>query len=134
MPKPARRISKQSSPLDAKQRALLEQQQKLAAETHRIEQIISEAPKRRAEIERQRAEQERRHREEILQRNTPYFERFENDLYHTRLNNTTAAPGKRRTHRKPTKSERRAEIIRFIALSILAVGICIVVYLKFIAS
>ena len=96
-----RRPSKSSSPLDERQRKLLEEEEILQKRAQELHRVIEEAPKIKAE-------KERAMREELLtDRST---------RAHHRLNSTTIAdnrfdqlpgPSPRRTRRRPLKAERR---------------------------
>lgn len=121
MPKP--RSTKKSTALDAKQKELLEQEQKLRDQFERLQSMIAEAPKKREAIERTR-------REEIIHRNGPYLDRFDTDMAisRKRYNADTAS---RRPRRRMLKAERFEAQIKFLALCILLTLIVLFIYIKF---
>jgi hypothetical protein len=112
-----RRPSKSSTPLDERQRKLLDEQEKLQQQMERLSRVIEEAPRIKAERVKARRD------ELLVDRST---------RAHHRLNSTTladtrfehsAGSGKR----KPLKAERRQTLLIFFAL--LAVFTILVVWL-----
>ena len=104
-----RRPSKSDSPLDDRQRKLLEQQEQLRQKMEQLNRVIEEAPR----IKEQRA---RAQRDELLtDRST---------RAHHRLNSTTLAdtrydqfaPPARTRRRRPLKAERRQTLLIFCGL------------------
>jgi Flp pilus assembly protein TadB len=111
-----RRPSKSGSPLDERQRKLLEEQEALRQRVEQCNRVIEEAPRLKAE--RARAQRD----ELLIDRST---------RAHHRLNTTTLAdtrydpnsgPASGRARRRPLKDERRqTRIIFFGLLLVLAV-------------
>ena len=107
-----RRPSKSSSPLDERQRKLLDEQEKLRARMEQLNRVIEEAPKIKAERVKAR-------RDELLaDRST---------RAHHRLNSTTLADTRydflpsntaSRAKRRSLRSERRKTQIIFLALMV----------------
>ena len=116
-----RRPSKSSTPLDDRQRKLLEEQEKVRQRVEQLNRVIEEAP-------RIKAERLKTQREELLtDRST---------RAHHRLNSTTLADTRfeqfngrppNRTHRRPLKAERRQT--RLIFCGLLLVLFLLVVWL-----
>jgi hypothetical protein len=108
-----RRPSKSSTPLDDRQQKLLAQQEELQKRMEKLNQVIAEAP-------RIKAERERTQREQLLS------DRSSRSLH--RLNSTTLAdprfdqypgPGPSRTRRRPLKAERRQTLLYTISLLVI---------------
>jgi len=105
-----RRNSKSRTPIDAKQQALFEQQEKVRQKMERLQRLIDEAPKIARENEKKRQEQlvvqsSRRHARHT---DVPVLQdkRFELQA--------TVMPARR--SRKALKAERRARQLIFITL------------------
>jgi Flp pilus assembly protein TadB len=108
-----RRPTKSSTPLDERQRKLLEEQEKLEQRMEQLNRVIEEAP--RIAAERARAQRD----ELLIDRST---------RAHHRLNSTTladtrfeqfAGPHPRKTPRRPLKAERRQTRLIFFGLLLL---------------
>ena len=104
----ARRPSKSTTPLDERQRKLLEEQEKVRQRVEQLNRVIEEAPRIKAERIRVR-------RDELLADRSARADH--------RLNSTTLAdhryeqfPGRAPARRKPLKAERRQTQIIFLAL------------------
>jgi Flp pilus assembly protein TadB len=105
-----RRPSKSSTPLDERQRKLLDEQEKLQQRMEQLNRVIEEAP--RIKAERARAQRD----ELLIDRST---------RAHHRLNSTTLADTRfdqfsgrapARTRRRPLKAERRQTLLIFCGL------------------
>ena len=105
-----RRPSKSSTPLDERQRKLLDEQEKLQQRMEQLNRVIEEAP--RIKAERARAQRD----ELLIDRST---------RAHHRLNSTTLADTRfeqfagrppSRTRRRPLKAERRQTLLIFSGL------------------
>lgn len=105
-----RRPDKSGTPLDERQRKLLEEQEKLQRRMEQLKSVIEEAPKIAAERARARRD------ELLVDRST---------RAHHRLNSTTLADTRfdqfggrqaSRTRRKPLKAERRETLLIFCGL------------------
>ena len=111
-----RRPSKSGSPLDERQRKLLEEQEALRQRVEQCNRVIEEAP--RIKAERARAQRD----ELLIDRSTRAHHRLNTTtLADTRYDpNSGAIPG--RARRRPLKAERRqTRIIFFGLLLVLAV-------------
>ena len=106
-----------SSPLDARQRALAEQQERLRARMQKLEQVIKEAP-RIAEQE------EKRRRQELLHRASQQQTRLDATLFDKRYDAQTVPVRRRGT----LKSEKREARMRFYGLCLLFVIMLILLY------
>lgn len=106
------RLKSSATPLDAKQRALLDQQEKLRVKMEKLQRMIQEAP--------QRAEaQEKIRREELLARSSQNSPRSRSRALEDKRHNATLAepfPAIRRQKRRPLRSEQRQARLIFFAL------------------
>ena len=106
---------KSGTPLDARQKALVEQQEKLREKMDRLERLISEAPKIAEE-------QEKRRREELMTRSTNNrFRRSDVPVLNDKRFELQVSMARSRPIRKALKAEKRAQRLTFLALAVLLV-------------
>jgi hypothetical protein len=114
-----RRPSKSSTPLDDRQRKLLEEQEKIQERVEQLNRVIEEAP--RIKAERARAQRD----ELLVDRST---------RAHHRLNSTTLADTRfeqfggrphARTRRRPLKAERRQALLITLGLLVVLAGLVV---------
>jgi len=120
----AKRKSSSKSPLDQKQKALAEEEEKLRLEMERLQQMIAEAP-------RLAALEEKRKREEIVSRSRADTGRpaSRGSLSDKRYELHTNAAAKPR--RKALKAERREARLKFFGLCILLAALLIYLFSRF---
>lgn len=109
-----RRTSKQSNsaavtPLDAQQRALLDEQAKLQRKMENLQRMIEEAPVRAAA-------ERKRNREELVSRNTGRARRVDAPTRLDTRYNTTLAETAPHFRRKPLRAEQRQARLIFCGL------------------
>lgn len=117
------RKKQDASPLDAKQRALHEQQEQLRREMENLERLIQDAP--------QAAEQaERRRREQLLQRASQSSMRFDSrtSLSDRRYDAHTAVA---RPRQRAMKREQRDARLKFLALCVFLFVVCLYLWMRF---
>jgi len=107
-----RRPAKSSTPLDERQRKLLDEQEKLQKRMEQLNRVIEEAP-------RIKAERARAQRDELL---TDRSTRAHHRLNSTTLADTRFDQSPSRTRRRPLKAERRQALLIFFGL-LLAVSL-----------
>jgi hypothetical protein len=105
------------TPLDARQRALAEEQERLRKRMLQLEEMIRDAP-RIAE------EEERRRRQELLARATQQPTRADSTLFDKRYDLHTGYQRRRRT----LKKQRREARLRFYGLCLLFLVMLLLLY------
>lgn len=117
------RKKKDDSPLDAKQRALHEQQEKLKREMENLERLIQDAPKATEQAERRR-------REQLIARASQSSTRFDNpkSLTDRRYDAHTAVA---RPRRRSLRAEQREARLKFLALCVFLFILCLWLWSRF---
>jgi hypothetical protein len=109
------RSGKSNTPLDAKQRALIQQQELLRAKMERLQRLIDEAP-RLAEQE------EKKRREELVAQTARRSRRRDVPVLSDGRFELHAAVSAARPSRKTLKAEKRAARLKFFALALVLAG------------
>lgn len=122
--RPKRSSKRSASPLDAEQKSLAAQEEKVRREVEKLESMIKDAPRRAEELKR-------RKQEELMMRTayaSPRIDSRPMSLVDKRYEvHTAAMPRRRRT----LKSERRQERLKFFVLFVILVLVAIWLYSTF---
>lgn len=110
-----RRSGKGNTPLDDKQRALIEQQEKLRQKMDRLQRLIEDAPKVAEEQERRRREELARSSRRTRRSDIPVLQ----DTRYEHVMHVSVAAS--RPSRKTLKAEKRQARLKFLVLFILLV-------------
>jgi hypothetical protein len=113
-----RRARKSGTPLDAKKRALAEQEIKLREHMDKLERLIEEAPIRAEEGKKKR-------REELVSRNPKGARRLDSPTLIDRRFELQMPP---RTKRRARKGERRAARLKFFVLCLVLLAFLLWLY------
>ena len=103
-----KRSARSSSPLDAQQRALVEQQENLRKKMDRLKRMIDEAPKLQEQVEKRR-------REELMAR-SPRMRRLDASTLNDKRFDVATAGSLRLRPRRSLKSEQRQARLTFFGL------------------
>lgn len=112
---------KKGSPIDARQRALQEQEEKLRREMEQCQRLIEEAPKLAAE-------EERRRREELIQRASMSARRYEmRAIIPDKRYDVSIAPAMGRKRLRKEKQEGR---LQFVVLCLVLAAVLFWLYIQ----
>ena len=119
---PRRKQPSKDTPLDAKKRALIEQEQKLRAQMQQAQQFITEAPRKQEELEKRR-------REELLARSGKSIRRVDATTLLDRRNyehrlNTSIAAGRPRILKSERKQARWKFFLLCTVFAVLVAWLC----------
>jgi len=122
MPTPKRKTASKETPLDAKKRALMEQERKLREEVEKHTQFITEAPRKQEELQKRR-------REELITRSGKNIRRIDATTLLDRRNyehrlNTSLAAGRPRMLKSEQKQARWLFFLLCTIFALLVAFLC----------